>query len=296
MAMLLPNSKQAYITAAGAPLSGGKLFTYAAGTTTPQTTWSDAAGTVPNANPVILDARGEASIFWNGTYKITLTDATGGIIWTQDNVATAGVSTVNLALTGIPTAPTAAPGTNTTQIATTAFVQGEKASPAFTGVPTAPTAAALTNTTQIATTAFVQASGAAGAPLASPAFTGTPTAPTAAAGTNTTQLATTAFVQGLARTTFPGNPSVSFTAADTDNNTHKVASGAGQTLTLGSITAGTSFTIRFTTAWALTCAGGLSKGGAAPGGVTTGAVAANSMIVFFTEGGGEWDASGAGLS
>ena len=77
---------------------------------------------------------------------------------------------------------TAAVGTNTTQIATTAFVQGEKASPAFTGVPTAPTAAALTNTTQIATTAFVQASGAAGAPLASPAFTGVPTAPTAAAG------------------------------------------------------------------------------------------------------------------
>jgi hypothetical protein len=49
------------------------------------------------------------------------------------------------ALTGVPTAPTAAGGTNTTQLATTAFVQGVLASPAFTGVPTAPTAAAGTD-------------------------------------------------------------------------------------------------------------------------------------------------------
>ena len=60
------------------------------------------------------------------------------------------------ALTGTPTAPTAAGGTNTTQIATTAFVEGIKVSPAFTGVPTAPTAALDTNTTQLATTQFVQ--------------------------------------------------------------------------------------------------------------------------------------------
>ena len=61
------------------------------------------------------------------------------------------------ALTGTPTAPTAAADTNNTQIATTAFVQAQKVSPALTGTPTAPTAAAGTNTTQIATTAFVQA-------------------------------------------------------------------------------------------------------------------------------------------
>lgn len=61
------------------------------------------------------------------------------------------------AMSGTPTAPTASTGTNTTQVATTAFVQGEKVSPAFTGTPTAPTAAYGTNTTQLATTAFVQA-------------------------------------------------------------------------------------------------------------------------------------------
>jgi|TARA_R100000482_G_scaffold123974_1_gene75273 hypothetical protein len=73
------------------------------------------------------------------------------------------------------------------------------ASPTFTGTPAAPTAAQGTNTTQIATTAFVNAEiaadTAAKAPLASPTFTGVPAAPTASSGTNTTQIATTAYVQ-----------------------------------------------------------------------------------------------------
>lgn len=68
------------------------------------------------------------------------------------------------------------------------------ASPTLTGVPLAPTATAGTNTTQLATTAFVAAGLALKANLASPTFTGTPLAPTATAGTNNTQIATTAFV------------------------------------------------------------------------------------------------------
>ncbi|WP_405176359.1 hypothetical protein MHI27_12005 [Paenibacillus sp. FSL H8-0261] len=75
-------------------------------------------------------------------------------------------------------------------------------SPALTGTPTGPTAAAGTNSTQLATTAFVEAVRAAlatadalKAPLASPVLTGTPTAPTAPTATNNTQIATTAFVQ-----------------------------------------------------------------------------------------------------
>ncbi|TDN58422.1 phage tail protein [Scandinavium goeteborgense] len=77
-----------------------------------------------------------------------------------------------------------------------------KDSPTLTGTPKAPTAAAGTNTTQIASTAFVQAVAtllnnalALKAPLASPGLTGTPTAPTAAQTVNTTQIATTAFVK-----------------------------------------------------------------------------------------------------
>lgn len=71
-------------------------------------------------------------------------------------------------------------------------------SPALTGVPTAPTAAPSNNTTQIATTAYADAGdavlNAAKAPLASPTFTGNPLAPTPSPGDNDTSIATTAFV------------------------------------------------------------------------------------------------------
>lgn len=76
--------------------------------------------------------------------------------------------------------------------------KAELVSPAFTGTPTAPTAAPGVATTQLATTEFVSTGLATGlatkAPLASPALTGTPTAPTASAGTSSTQIASTAFV------------------------------------------------------------------------------------------------------
>lgn len=90
--------------------------------------------------------------------------------------------------------------------------------------------------------------------------------------------------------------STSFSAADTDDNMHKVAAGAAQTLTLGSLTTGVSFTLRFTTAWLVACAGGLSKNGASPTAVTTGSIAANSIITFLHEGAGVWLASGSGLT
>ncbi|WP_145568064.1 phage tail protein [Yersinia mollaretii] len=70
-----------------------------------------------------------------------------------------------------------------------------KASPALTGKPTAPTAAKTDNSTQLATTAHVRQSLADYAPLASPALTGTPTTPTPAVGNNTQQVASAAFVQ-----------------------------------------------------------------------------------------------------
>lgn len=68
-------------------------------------------------------------------------------------------------------------------------------SPEFTGTPVAPTAAIGTNDTQLATTAFVATAVSDKATIASPAFTGTPSAPTAEVGANTDQLANTAFVQ-----------------------------------------------------------------------------------------------------
>jgi hypothetical protein len=101
---------------------------------------------------------------------------------------------VSPALTGTPTAPTATDGTNTTQLATTAFVQAAK--------PTIENVLTSTSTTNALSAAQGKALNDAKAPLVSPALTGTPTAPTAAAGTNTTQLATTAFVQAALNAEF----------------------------------------------------------------------------------------------
>lgn len=156
-------------------------------------------------------------------------------------VSTAQQTALNLkadlaspALTGIPTTPTATAGTNTTQIASTAFAntaasnaaatKADLNSPTFTGTPSAPTATAGTNTTQLATTAFVTTAVAPKANLASPAFTGTPTAPTATQGNNSTQLATTAYVDTLGATkanlaspAFTGVPTAPTAATGTNN-------------------------------------------------------------------------------
>ena len=65
---------------------------------------------------------------------------------------------------GTPTAPNASPTSNSDQIATTAFVQSQKASPILTGTPTAPNASPTSNSDQIATTAFVRNQVASGVP------------------------------------------------------------------------------------------------------------------------------------
>jgi len=72
----------------GFPLSGGKLYSYTAGTSTPRATYSDQGLAVPNANPTILDASGRANVWiQDGVgYKFVLTDSLGNTIWTQDNV------------------------------------------------------------------------------------------------------------------------------------------------------------------------------------------------------------------
>lgn len=87
MAALMPQGKQQYFTAGGIPLVGGKVYTYAAGTTTPLATYTTAAASTPNTNPVILDSRGEASIFFSAAnYKIVVKDSLDSTIWTQDNL------------------------------------------------------------------------------------------------------------------------------------------------------------------------------------------------------------------
>lgn len=78
---------------AGAPLANGKLYTYAAGTTTPKATYTTAAGDIELPNPVILDAYGRAVIFITGSYKFTLTDVNDVLIRTTDNITSFNAST-----------------------------------------------------------------------------------------------------------------------------------------------------------------------------------------------------------
>lgn len=85
MAGLLPNPKFFLIDNNGDPAVGWKIYTYEAGTTTPKATYTDAAAGTSNTNPVVLDARGEADIWFDGTYNITVTDASDVTVYTADN-------------------------------------------------------------------------------------------------------------------------------------------------------------------------------------------------------------------
>lgn len=87
---LMPNPKQQYFGNNGTPLPNGKVYTYAAGTSTPKQTFTDSAGTTPQANPIILNTRGEPAnaIFWSGSYKVEVRDSLNNIIYTVDNYNT----------------------------------------------------------------------------------------------------------------------------------------------------------------------------------------------------------------
>lgn len=133
-----------------------------------------------------------------------------------------------------------------TSLTTDLAAKAPIASPTFTGTPAAPTAGSSTNTTQLATTAFVQTAVtgiaesqvtnlttdlAAKAPLASPTFTGSPAAPTPTAGDSTTLLATTAFVTAAVSAAVQGlQVKNSVVAATTGSETFTVTSGSVVTI------------------------------------------------------------------
>lgn len=86
-ATLSPSPKLQFFDANGNPLVGGKLYSYAAGTTTPLATYADYDGTTTNTNPVILDSRGEADVWLSSSYyKLKLTDSNNVEIWTVDHI------------------------------------------------------------------------------------------------------------------------------------------------------------------------------------------------------------------
>ena len=88
----------------GVPLTGGKLFTYAGGTTTPQVSYTSIAGDVAHTNPIILDSAGRVpgGEIWltDQSYKFVLNDADNVLIATYDNIfAIPPVSALNAATT-----------------------------------------------------------------------------------------------------------------------------------------------------------------------------------------------------
>ena len=114
MANLLPNPKMQFFDLNGDPLSGGKINTYEAGTSTPKATYTTQAATVANSNPVVLDSRGEAEIWWStGSYKVEVTDSADSAIYTVDNVtlsATGPTGASFLTGSGVPSSGTGQDG------------------------------------------------------------------------------------------------------------------------------------------------------------------------------------------
>jgi hypothetical protein len=85
-----------FFTNTGSVLTGGKLYTYAAGTTTPQATFTSSSGNTNHTNPIILDSAGRVSggEIWVAAppYKFVLNTSTDVLIATYDNVSGIGAA------------------------------------------------------------------------------------------------------------------------------------------------------------------------------------------------------------
>jgi hypothetical protein len=200
------------------------------GATLPIATTSTLGGVIVSSG-LAINGSGDLS-----ANVLTVAGRTGNVVLAVADVSGAA-PLASPTFTGLPLAPTASPGTNTTQIATTAFVEAAVTAGSVTsfntrtgavtllntdisgaggaliasanvwtgandftgGSITVTTQTAGNNTTFAASTAFVANAVTGLAPLASPTFTGLPLAPTATAGTNNTQIATTAYAYNVAQ-------------------------------------------------------------------------------------------------
>ena len=118
-AFLSPTPRQKFFTLQNQPAAFHLLYTYAANTTNPVATFSDRAGTVPNANPIVLDAQGEAVMYLqpDQTYDFVLRTPFGETLRTYENIeadslaidlgsadAGKGAALVNFKLSGVAAA------------------------------------------------------------------------------------------------------------------------------------------------------------------------------------------------
>lgn len=80
-AAILPQPLTQFLDNNANPLAAGTVDTYIAGTSTRKTTWQDAGETIPNTNPVILNAGGRAIIYGDGNYRLVVKDRLGNLIY-----------------------------------------------------------------------------------------------------------------------------------------------------------------------------------------------------------------------
>lgn len=89
---LFVSPKWAFFDDNGDPASGWLLYTYQPGTSTAKTTYQDSSAVTPHANPIVLDARGEAEIWLDGQYKFVLKTAAGVEKWSSDDIGGVGAN------------------------------------------------------------------------------------------------------------------------------------------------------------------------------------------------------------
>ena len=140
-----------FFTDDGEVLSGGKIYTYAAGTSTPTATYTSSLGLDANPNPIVLDSGGRLpEDMWLSagvTYRFILRDSNDVQIGAYDNIG--GVndgSLISLPFSSITAKPTTLAGygiTDSITAATAAATYAPKASPIFTGTPLIPDNAAV---------------------------------------------------------------------------------------------------------------------------------------------------------
>lgn len=169
-------------------LSGGNLYTYAAGTTTPLTTYTSSAATTANSNPIVLDASGrvpyEIWINTTSTAKFALYTSTGTLIGTWDNIpsyaAALNLTGTNNAVAYFNSVGTFTSSSNMTFDGSNLTVAG--------GITTGSDVAITGNISTTGTATFTGLiSSTAGISSSTPAVT-------QSAGDNSTKIATTAFV------------------------------------------------------------------------------------------------------
>lgn len=106
---------QQFLDNSGNPLTGGLLYTYAAGTTTPEITYTTINGTTQNSNPIVMDAAGrlESEVWLTGgvAYKLILRDSAGGLLGTYDDIyGINDLSTNGVAWADVTSTPTTLAG------------------------------------------------------------------------------------------------------------------------------------------------------------------------------------------